>query len=161
MNIVSLLQRVSRGLNAVVEKLLLIMGSAICIIVFAQVLFRYLGNSLGWSEEVSRHLLIAITFLGGTSAYKRSRFIGLQGIGQYLGKTMQRMIVLMLQGLTLGCFGVLAWFGTSYTVRAWELSTASLQIPMSIPFAVIPVSALVFVVHVLADIADTLGGRAP
>ena len=161
MNIVSVLQHTSRWLNTVVEKLLLIMGSAICIILFAQVVSRYMGHSLGWSEEVSRHLLIAITFLGGSSAYKRSSFIGLQGIGQYLGKRAQRMIVLMLQGVPLGCFGILAWFGTGYTVRAWELSTASLQIPMSIPFAAIPISALVFMVHVLADIAETLGEAAP
>lgn len=145
------LLRVSAALNAAVEKLLMVIGAAICAILFAQVVFRYAGDSLGWSEEVSRHLLVAITFLGGTVAYKRASFIGLQGIGHRLGPAFQRSVVLALQLLTLACFALIAWFGAAYTIKAAEHTSASLQIPMSIPYAVIPISALVFIVHVLAD----------
>jgi TRAP-type transport system small permease protein len=155
-----LLQQISLRVNAVVEKLLLVIGGSICIILFAQVLSRYIGASLGWSEEVSRHLLVAITFLGGTAAYKRMRFIGLKGIGHGMGQSAQQVIVVALQAATLGCFCILAWFGTEYTIKAWEHTTASLQIPMSIPFAVIPISAMVFIVHVLADMATTFERRA-
>jgi TRAP-type C4-dicarboxylate transport system permease small subunit len=149
------LQHTSRIINVVVEKILMVLGAAICLILFAQVIFRYAGSSLGWSEEVSRHLLIAITFLGGTSAYKRASFIGLKGIGYHLGSTVQRIIVVTLQLMTLFCFGAIAWFGVSYTFKAWEQTSASLQIPMSIPFCVIPLAAVVFVVHVTADMFKT------
>jgi TRAP-type transport system small permease protein len=151
----STLQLISARVNTIVEKLLLVIGGAICLILFAQVLSRYLGASLGWSEEVSRHLLVAITFLGGTAAYKRMRFIGLKGIGHGMGRSAQQVIVVALQVATLGCFCILAWFGAEYTIKAWEHTTASLQIPMSIPFAVIPLSSMVFIVHVLADMATT------
>jgi TRAP-type transport system small permease protein len=155
-----LMQQISRLVNAVVEKLLLVIGGSICLILFAQVVFRYMGYSLGWSEEVSRHLLVATTFLGGTAAYKRMSFIGLKGIGHGLGPSIQRVIVVTLQVATLGCFCILAWFGTEYTIKAWEHTSASLQIPMSIPFAVIPVSSLVFIMHVLSDMATTFELRA-
>lgn len=154
------LLRLSRALNAAVEKLLMAIGAAICVILFAQVVFRYAGDSLGWSEEVSRHLLVAITFLGGTVAYKRASFIGLQGIGHSLGPAFQRSVVLALQLLTLGCFVLIAWFGAAYTIKAAEHTSASLQIPMSIPYSVIPISAIVFIVHVLADMAATRGQRS-
>ena len=157
---ISLLQQTSSWINAVVEKLLLVIGGSICLILFSQVLFRYLGASLGWSEEVSRHLLVAITFLGGTAAYKRMSFIGLKGIGHGLGRSVQQVIVVALQAATLGCFCILAWFGTEYTIKAWQHTSASLQIPMSIPFAVIPVSSMVFIVHVLSDMATTFKRRA-
>src|SRR5574340_782277 len=101
------LLRLSRALNVAVEKLLMVIGAAICVILFAQVVFRYAGDSLGWSEEVSRHLLVAITFLGGTVAYKRASFIGLQGIGHRLGPAFQRRIVLALQLLSFACFGLI------------------------------------------------------
>ena len=113
-----LLQRISLWINAVVEKLLLVIGGSICLILFLQVLSRYIGASLGWSEEVSRHLLVAITFLGGTAAYKRMSFIGLKGIGHGLGRSVQQVIVVALQVATLGCFCILAWFGTEYTIKA-------------------------------------------
>lgn len=156
-----LLQQISARINAAVEKLLLVIGAGICLILFGQVLSRYFGASLGWSEEVSRHLLVAITFLGGTAAYKRMSFIGLKGIGHGLGKTVQQAIVVGLQLATLGCFSILAWFGTEYTIKAWQHTSASLQIPMSIPFAVIPVSSMVFIVHVLSDMATTFRRSAP
>lgn len=157
----SRLQQTSQVINAVVEKMLFVIGSAICLILFAQVIWRYAGDSLGWSEEVSRHLLIAITFLGGTVAYKRANFIGLKGVGHRLGPAIQRVIVLVLEILTLCCFLIISWFGTAYTVKAWGHTTASLQIPMSIPFAVIPISSMVLVVHVLADMAKIMGKDAP
>jgi TRAP-type C4-dicarboxylate transport system permease small subunit len=156
-----LLQRASQAINSVVEKVLMVLGAAICLILFAQVASRYAGASLGWSEEVSRHLLVAITFMGGTVAYKRARFIGLKGFGHRLGPAVQQIIVVGLQVLTLSCFALIAAFGAAYTVKAAEHTSASLQIPMSIPFSVIPVAALIFVVHVLADMARTLERKAP
>jgi TRAP-type transport system small permease protein len=150
-----MMQKISVWINSIVEKLLLMIGGGICIILFVQVISRYFGASLGWSEEVSRHLLVAITFLGGTAAYKRMSFIGLRGIGHGLGRSVQQVIVFALQLATLGCFCILAWFGMQYTIKAWQHTSASLQVPMSIPFAVIPVSSMVFIVHVLADMATT------
>jgi TRAP-type C4-dicarboxylate transport system permease small subunit len=150
------LHAISRAINSAAEKILLVIGTGICIILFAQVFFRYAGASLGWSEEVSRHLLVAITFLGGTVAYKRASFIGLKGFGHRLGPAVQQAIVVGLQVLTLACFGLIAWFGAAYTVKAAEHTSSSLQIPMAIPFSVIPTASVIFVIHVLADIARTL-----
>ena len=61
-----------------------------------------------------------------------------------------------MQVLTLACFGLIAWFGAAYTVKAAEQTSASLQIPMAIPFSVIPLASVIFMVHVLADIARTV-----
>ena len=102
----------------------MVIGAAICLILFGQVVSRYAGASLGWSEEVSRHLLVAITFLGGTVAYKRASFIGLQGFGYHLGRRRARYRG-PLQLLTLACFVVITWFGALYTVTAAEHTTAS------------------------------------
>lgn len=154
-------QRISRAINAVIEKVLFVIGAAICIILFAQVAFRYAGASLGWSEEVSRHLLVAITFLGGSVAYKRASFIGLKGFGHKLGPGIQQAIVVGLQVLTLACFVLIAWFGAAYTIKAAEHTSSSLQIPMAIPFSVIPAASIIFVVHVLADMANTLQRKTP
>ena len=157
----SSLQRISHAINAVAEKILFVIGTAICVILFAQVVFRYAGASLGWSEEVSRHLLVAITFLGGTVAYKRASFIGLKGFGHRLGPKIQQAIVVGLQLLTLVCFCLIAWFGAAYTVKAAEHTSSSLQYPMAIPFAIIPAASVVFVIHVLTDIASAFERKKP
>ena len=143
--------RLSDAVNRAMQGLLLIAGAAICIILFAQVVARYSGSSLGWSEEVGRHLLVAITFLGATIAYKQARFIGLVGIGSRMGPGVERTITTLLQLLTLGLFALITWFGVKLTLQAWGQTTTALQIPMSIPTAAIPISGAAFVIHVLAD----------
>ncbi len=145
------LQRISERVNVLMEKLLLLAGIAIAIILFAQVVARYLGASLSWSEEVGRYLLITITFLGATVAYKRANFIGLTGFGAKLGPIVEHAIVRLLQLLTLACFGLITWFGAFYTFNSWEQTSTAVQMPMSIPLSVIPLSGVVFLLHVLAD----------
>jgi TRAP-type C4-dicarboxylate transport system permease small subunit len=158
MGIGRLLQELSSGVNRVMEALLLVAGAAICAILFAQVVARYAGRSLGWSEEVGRHLLVAITFLGATIAYKRASFIGLEGIGARFGPSIERSITALLQLLILGFFGLITWFGAKLTVLAWGQSSTALQIPMSIPTAAIPIAGVAFVIHIVADILAR-GGR--
>src|SRR5512140_1306933 len=114
------LQSFSELVNALVEKLLLAAGVAISVILFAQVLARYLGHSLSWSEEVGRYLLVATTFLGATVAYKRAHFIGLAGFGARLGLLFEQFIVRGLQALNLGCFGLITGYGVIYTVKSWD-----------------------------------------
>jgi TRAP-type C4-dicarboxylate transport system permease small subunit len=147
------LQRLSEQVNILMEKLLLLAGIAIAIILFIQVLARYLGSSLSWSEEVGRYLLITITFLGATVAYKRANFIGLAGFGARLGPFIEQAIVRLLQVLTLACFGLITWFGALYTLNSWEQTSTAVQMPMSIPLSVIPLSGVVFLLHVLADMS--------
>ena len=153
------IEKISGLVNRLVEHLLVVTGAAICLILFAQVICRYLGSSLGWSEEVSRHLLVTITFLGSTAAYKRANFIGLRGVGQWFGPNCERAILLVLQLLTFACFAALSCFGAMYTLKAWHHSTASLRIPMAIPFAVIPLATTVLVLHIAADIVRTVRGK--
>jgi TRAP-type transport system small permease protein len=145
------LQVYSERVNGLVEKLLLLAGVAISIILFVQVLARYLGHSLSWSEELGRYLLVATTFLGATVAYKRAHFIGLAGFGARFGLLFEQFIVRGLQVLNLGCFGLITWYGVIYTVNSWEQTSTAVQMPMSLPISVVPLSGAIFLLHILAD----------
>ena len=147
------LQSFSELVNALVEKLLLAAGVAISVILFAQVLARYLGHSLSWSEELGRYLLVATTFLGATVAYKRAHFIGLAGFGARFGRLFEQVVVRGLQVLTLACFGLITWYGVKYMLNSWEQTSTAVQMPMSLPIAVVPLSGAIFLVHILADMA--------
>lgn len=155
MRLIQQLQSVSEQVNGLVEKVLLVAGVAISLILFVQVLARYLGESLSWSEEIGRYLLVATTFLGATVAYKRAHFIGLAGFGARFGRLVEQIIVRGLQVLTLGCFGLITWFGTIYTVNAWEQTSTAVQMPMSLPIAAVPLSGLIFLLHILADMTKS------
>lgn len=154
MTVHSLLLTASDRVNRVVEWLLLVIGVAFSLILFAQVLARYMGHSLSWSEETGRYLLVATSFLGATVAYKRAEFIGLAGLGARFGHVVERFIVRMLQLLTLACFGLIAWYGVGYTLKAWDQTSSAVQMPMSLPISVLPLSAAIFLLHVLVDLTQ-------
>lgn len=153
------LMAVSDQLNHWVERLLLLAGVTISLILFAQVLARYAGHSLSWSEEIGRYLLVATTFLGATVAYKRAHFIGLAGFGARFGRVVEQLITRSLQALTLGCFGLITWYGVIYTLKSWDQTSTAIQMPMSLPISVVPLSGAIFLVHILTDMtrrkADT------
>jgi TRAP-type C4-dicarboxylate transport system permease small subunit len=151
MSIAERLQWISERVNGLIEKLLLCTGVAISLILFVQVVARYLGESLSWSEEVGRYLLVTTTFLGATVAYKRAHFIGLAGFGARFGLVVEQIIVRGLQVMTLACFCLITWFGVIYTIKAWDQASTAVQMPMSLPISVVPLSGLIFVLHVLAD----------
>ena len=66
------LDKLSTGINRTVEYLLFGMGLGMTLLVAAQVLLRYVFNhSIFWSEELSRFLLVWLTFLGASVVYYR------------------------------------------------------------------------------------------
>jgi TRAP-type C4-dicarboxylate transport system permease small subunit len=146
------LMAISERVNHWVERLLLLAGVAISLILFAQVLARYSGHSLSWSEEIGRYLLVATTFLGATVAYKRAHFIGLAGFGARFGLLMEQVILRGLQLLTLACFGLVTWYGVLYTLKSWDQTSTAVQMPMSLPISVLPVSGAIFLLHILVDL---------
>lgn len=150
----------SNAVNHGVERLLLAVGVVISLILFAQVVARYSGHSLSWSEEVGRYLLVATTFLGASVAYKRAHFIGLAGFGARFGRGVERLITRSLQALTLGCFGLITWYGVIYTLKSWDQTSTAVQMPMSLPIAVLPLSGLIFLLHILTDITRRPAGAA-
>lgn len=152
MNIHHRLLAASDQVNHWVERFLLLVGVVISLVLFAQVIARYAGHSLSWSEEVGRYLLVATTFLGATVAYKRAHFIGLAGFGARFGRLVEKLIFRGLQLLTLGCFGLITWYGVIYTLKAWEQTSTAVQMPMSLPISVLPLSGAIFLIHVLTDL---------
>jgi TRAP-type C4-dicarboxylate transport system permease small subunit len=94
---------------------------------------------------------LAATCLGATVAYKRAHFIGLAGFGARFGLLIEQIIMRGLQVLNLACFGLITWFGVIYTVGSWEQTSTAVQMPMSLPISVVPLSGAIFMLHILAD----------
>ncbi len=67
-----MIKKASFLINQWIEYLLFGMGFTMALIVAVQVFCRYvLNQSLFWSEELARFLLVWLTFLGASCAYYR------------------------------------------------------------------------------------------
>jgi TRAP-type C4-dicarboxylate transport system permease small subunit len=42
-----------------------------------------------------------------------------------------------------------------YTLNSWEQTSTAIQMPMSLPISVVPLSGAIFLLHILADMAKS------
>lgn len=99
--------------------------------VFAQFFTRFvLGDSIGWTEEMARYLLIGVGFLGGAIAVRRGNHIVMEFMYRYLSAPVGRVLASLVDVVNLVFFIILAWL--TYEVGARTGSyMASVDIPKS------------------------------
>ena len=114
------------------EITLVIMLSVMVIMVFGNVVLRYLFNDgIISSEELSRFLFIWVTFLGAIVAMRDNAHLGLDSLVRKLSLNGKKTAFALSNLMMLGCC-VLMFYGTlkQHQINATTLS-AVVQIPMS------------------------------
>lgn len=81
-------------------------------LVFTQFFSRYvLNDSVAWTEEVARYLLIALTFVGSAGAVRRGSHIRVEALEQALPVPARRALQALLDAGRLGFWAFGAWIG--------------------------------------------------
>jgi len=151
------IQWLSDRANKVVEGVLVVIALAITMITGLQVFSRYvLNHSLFWSEEVGRILLVWISFLGATAAYKRRAHIGIDFLASRLALRAQRLVKTAVLVLSLAFFAVLITYGSAFALFVLGQKTAALHVPVSAAYLVIPASGALFFLHGLDQLLSLL-----
>lgn len=156
-----ILNQISSFINQGVENLLFGMGISMAIIVAVQVFFRYvLNNSLFWSEELARFLLVWLTFLGSCAAYYRKAHPGIDIVSSRLPAIWQQITAILVHLISIILFGVMIFYGCcfAYFVRA-QISPA-LCLPKWIVFSIIPISGTILTFHAITFLAGELKGNS-
>lgn len=154
------LERISRSVNHWVEYVLFGLGFAMSVVVAVQVFFRYaLNHSLFWSEELARYLLVWLTFLGASVAYRRHIHPGIDIVYARMPTSIQRTISIFIHVISTVLFGVMIFYGVqfSYFVRL-QISPA-LYLPKWIVFSIIPLSGIIFMIHGVTFLVDEIKGK--
>ena len=83
---------------------------ALAVVVFLQFFTRYvLNSSLGWTEEIARYLLIAVTFLGSAMAVRKRSHIAVEFFYRYFGPTGRHRLALAVDACRLFFYAAAAW----------------------------------------------------
>jgi TRAP-type transport system small permease protein len=62
-------------------------------VVFLQFFTRYvLNDSLGWTEEIARYLLIAVTFIGAVMAVRKESMIAVEIFYRWMSRPVRRAV---------------------------------------------------------------------
>lgn len=142
------MDKLERGLLAANRWALIALLGAMSVIIFTNVAMRYLTDqSIEWAEEVARHLMIWLTFVGAGPVLRYGGHIAIDNLQDALPSAAARgvraLIVLLMAG-----FGVfMVWFGLAYMDRAQYQTTAATQISFAWIYASMPVGGLLILAH--------------
>ncbi|EPX85315.1 TRAP transporter small permease [Salipiger mucosus] len=100
-------------------------------VVFLQFFTRYvLNDSLGWTEEIARFLLIAVTFTGAVMAVRKESHIAVEFLYRWIPRTGRRIAQAVIDAVTIGFFGLLTVLTVRLAGRTQQMMV-SIDVPKS------------------------------
>ncbi len=128
--------------------LLIVLLAAMVVVTFVNVVMRYLGeSSFLWGEEVGRHLMIWLAFVGSGLALRNGAHIGIDSLEDSLPQRAARVLRAAIALILLVLFVALIVEGIDYAWRTRFQTSAALQISMAWVYAGMPIGCLLMLAH--------------
>jgi len=129
-------------------------------VLITEVFLRYvIGSSMEWTDEISRLLLVWMTFTGvGLVILERKEIFAqvfTQRFSPQARKNWARFIDLL--ALVFNIFLVI--FGLQMTHFSWDIKTESLELPFSYFYVSIPLGAILAVYYLIRRLRTDATGR--
>lgn len=140
---------------------LILLLAAMALLIFANVVLRYLtSQSIEWAEEVARHLMIWLTFLGLGPVLRSGGHLAVENLQDALPPWASAAARAVVAALLLAFFGFFVWVGIDYMARTQYQQTPATQISFAWVYAALPVGAALALVHWLLVVRGYLRARS-
>ena len=144
------MRRVLNGINKFFLGLAGVLMALMVVDVFLQVLFRFVIESpLSWTEEVSRYLFVWVVWIGSALVIAEKGHVGIDVVVKNFSVSRQRFMEILIYLIFLFPASVMVYFGFALADLNMNQPSAVLRIPMGIPYAAIPVSAILMILNIL------------
>ncbi len=139
--------------NKLISKFVVLLIFLLSLLLGVAVFYRYaLNDSIYWSNEVARYILVYIVFLGSTMAHKHKTHIRIDIIFSYISVKSRKYLEIVI-ALSFLFFWILIIVGSIKLLPLFMMqTTATLQIPYAIPFMALPLSAIIWVLYCTDDL---------
>lgn len=145
-----------------VEKILakiLEMVSSVCLVIFCvvsflQIVARYLGFSVVWTEEVARFSFIYMVFTGCTVGVHRDAHYKFDIFGKMKNKVIAISAHIITFLFQLFFFAFLLYTSLRFIPQMQARASSILRIPVSIPYSAIVVFAAISLLFIVLQTVD-------
>ncbi|MEX0753079.1 MAG: TRAP transporter small permease subunit [Xanthobacteraceae bacterium] len=139
------------------EIIAVVMLVAVTGIVTAGFVYRWLGESLVWYDEVASISLAWLTYFAGALAALRGAHLGFPGLVNSFPPRLRVAAVLFSSGVTIFFFVLMAWVGTRLLPIIAGITLVSIpEVSQAVVMAAIPVASAMFVLAELLRLPGLL-----
>ena len=136
-----------------VEAALVALALAMIVLVFVQVVLRYLTDfSFYGSEELSRFIFIWFIFLSAALGLDRGIHFAVDAMLGYMPQGVRRALEIASHLIVLAVLTVLMLRGFDMSVRNWRQLSSAMQVPLTFANAAVPVSCALMVLITLRNL---------
>jgi len=145
------MERASDIVHLVAKTALIIVLSVMALVVFLQVIFRYVLNlPLFWTEEFARYCLVWASLLGAAVAMKRGQHLAVTICMDRMPPGAHRVLSVVARLSVIVILAVLVVGGIQLVLVTRAQISPALRVPMSLPYLAVPVGAVIMLFHAIA-----------
>lgn len=153
----SRLAQLERWFERLLEVIVMLLTGGMAVIVLLAVIYRKLGSSFVWYDEVASIMLAWLTYYGASLAALKRAHIGFPGFVDSLPTHWRIAAVYFGEVVTIGFFALLAWVGWEVLLVLEGSYLISLPtVPIQFTQSVIPIGAVLFIIAQLLSLPRTL-----
>jgi TRAP-type transport system small permease protein len=144
-------ERFAAAVERAIDVLIAIALAVMVVTMVHQVFGRYvLGRAPSWSEELARFLMVWLTMLGSAAVLRSGSHIAVTVLTDALPPPLLRAALALRDAIVVAVCGVLVWWGVDFARLNGAQESAALEIPMTIPYAALPLGMALIVALVIA-----------
>jgi TRAP-type C4-dicarboxylate transport system permease small subunit len=152
-------RRFRKSLQRALELFVVALMVALALVVVLGVVFRRLGASLVWYDELASILLAWLTFYGAALAALHRAHIGFPKLVDGLPPPVRLPLILLGEAFVLLFFMVTAWAGWRvFGILGGETLVSLPWVPQRLAQSVVPIGAILFIVAELVTLPDVWEG---
>ncbi len=108
------------------------------VVVFAQFFSRYVMNdSIAWTEEIARYLLIAVAFAGAPIAVRKNTHIQVEFFYRFINRSLARVLSTFVDIIRIIFFSYASWISFKIIKIMKAQYMTSLNISMGVVYGVV------------------------
>lgn len=142
---------VASPIDRILTTIAVALVAAIVVIVNIQVVARYiLSIGLSWPEELARHLLVWLVFIGGALALRRGEMIRVTWVVDHVPERFRPAFVLLREGITAVALLVLTYASLPLLGAPGNTTEPGAGIPARWVYVALPIGTFLMALFVVA-----------
>lgn len=152
-----MLQTIRAWYDRILEVIAALLMAGLTIILIMGFVYRFLGMSLVWYDEIASIGLAWLTYYGSALAAHRGAHIGFPGIVNAFPPGLRVAVTLLSEAIVIGFFALLAVYGMEVVEILQGSTLVSLpNVSQQITQSVIPIAAVLIIIAELLRLPEVI-----
>ncbi|MCP4024518.1 MAG: TRAP transporter small permease [Desulfobacteraceae bacterium] len=152
-----------RVVNGVEVSILVFCVAALGILLIANVFARTFFESIYFAEEISKFLVMLITFTGVSYGVRKARHIRMGAFLDAMPPKMEKIFIIIISLISAIVMGIMCWASYEYLINAMSKGhvTAALRVPKWTFYVIMPIGFGLACIQYVRTIIKNLTEKDP